>query len=265
MLEHRDHHGLPKPSWDLWEERRGIHTFTVAATIGALTAAADFAKDMGALDHHAEFMEAADRMRGALMRHMWVKERNRFARMATPLDDGTYRLDMTTDAANHALFAFGALPADHPAVMAEMKAIRDRLWVQTGVGGVARYERDYYQQIERHDIARVPGNPWAICTLWLAQHAIAAGKTLDDLKFAVDCLEWTRARALTSGVLAEQFHPYTGEPISVSPLTWSHAVVMTTVMQYLLKHAQITGARSGVLAEMVQLRNAGAARKNLAA
>lgn len=265
MLEHRDHHGLPKPSWDLWEERRGIHTFTVAATIGALAAAADFAKDMGALDHHAEFMEAADRMRGAMMRHMWVKERNRFARMATPLEDGSYRLDMTVDAANHALFAFGALPADHPAVMAEMKAIRDRLWVQTGVGGVARYERDYYQQVERNDIVRVPGNPWAICTLWLAQHAIAAGKTLDDLKFAVDCLEWTRARALTSGVLAEQFNPYTGEPISVSPLTWSHAVVMTTVMQYLLKHAQITGARSGVLAEMVQLRNAGAPRRNLAA
>lgn len=266
MLEHRDHHGLPKPSWDLWEERRGIHTFTVAATIGALTAAADFAKDMGALDHHAEFMEAADRMRGALMRHMWVKERNRFARMATPLEDGSYRLDMTVDAANHALFAFGALPADHPAVMAEMKAIRDRLWVQTGVGGVARYERDYYQQVERQDITRVPGNPWAICTMWLGQHAIAAAKTLDDLTFAVDCLEWTRARALQSGVLAEQFNPYTGEPISVSPLTWSHAVVMTTVMQYLLKHAQITGARSGVLAEMVQLRNAAApTRKNLAA
>ena len=112
--------------------------------------------------------------------------------MATPLDDGSYRLDMTIDAANYALFAFGALPADHPAVMAEMNAIRDRLWVQTGVGGVARYERDYYQQVERQDIVRVPGNPWAICTLWLAQHAIAAGKTLDDLKFAVDCLEWTQ-------------------------------------------------------------------------
>ena len=51
LLEHRDHHGLPKPSWDLWEERRGIHTFTVAATIGALKAAAEFARDMGAMDH----------------------------------------------------------------------------------------------------------------------------------------------------------------------------------------------------------------------
>ncbi|MFT3686451.1 MAG: hypothetical protein QM783_16270 [Phycisphaerales bacterium] len=36
MVDHRDANGLPLPSWDLWEERRGIHTFTVAATIAAL-------------------------------------------------------------------------------------------------------------------------------------------------------------------------------------------------------------------------------------
>ena len=59
MLEYRDHHGLPLPSWDLWEERRGIHLFTVAATIGALQAAAAFAHDMGAFDRAAEFGEGA--------------------------------------------------------------------------------------------------------------------------------------------------------------------------------------------------------------
>lgn len=252
LLEHRDHHGLPKPSWDLWEERRGIHTFTVAATIGALQAAADFARDMGALDHSAEFSEGAQRMRGAMMRHLWVKEHNRFARMATPTEDGSYRLDMTHDAANFAVFAFGALPADHPAVVAEMKAIREKLWVQTPIGGIARYQRDYYHQVERDDVERIPGNPWVICTLWFAQHAIAAAKTLADLEKALEYLHWTRKRAHDSGVLAEQYNPHTGEPISVSPLTWSHATVMTTVMQYLLKHAELTGSRSGSVAELVR-------------
>jgi GH15 family glucan-1,4-alpha-glucosidase len=52
-------------------------------------------------------------------------------------------------------------------------------------------------------------------------------------------------------VLAEQFDPYTGAPISVSPLTWSHATVMIVTMKYLLKHAQITGRPSGSLAERV--------------
>ncbi len=207
LLEHRDHNGLPRPTWDLWEERRGVHTFTVAATIGALDAAADFARDMGAFDHAAEFEEGAQRMRGAMMRHLWVESRKRFARMATPLSDGTYRLDMTTDAANFAVFAFGALPADHPSVVAEMNAIRERLWVKTDIGGVARYERDYYHQVEHTDVEKVPGNPWVICTLWLAQHAIAAAKTVADLEQALPYLEWTRHRSLESGVLAEQFNP----------------------------------------------------------
>ncbi len=250
MLEHRDHNGLPKPSWDLWEERRGIHTFTTAATIGALLAAADFATDMGALDHAAEFTEGAERMRGAMLRHLWVNEQQRFARMATPLDDGTYRLDMTPDAANFGLFAFGALRPDDPMVMAEMQAIRDTLWIKSPIGGIARYRRDYYHQVERSDIDNIPGNPWVICTLWMAMHKIAIASNVEELNESLEYLQWTRDRAAVSGVLAEQFHPYSGDPISVSPLTWSHATVMTVVMQYLLKHAELTGTRSGIPAEL---------------
>ena len=250
MLQHRDHNGLPKATWDLWEERRGVHTWTVAATIGGLLAASDFARDMGAHDRAAEFGEGAERMRGALMRHLWVEEEQRFARMATPHEDGSYRLDMTCDSANAALFMFDALPATHPAVAAEMKALEKRLWVKTDVGGMARYERDYYHQIERNDVDRVPGNPWVICTLWLAQYRIASATNLVELEHAVDYLEWTRNRAAESGVLAEQFHPYTGAPVSVSPLTWSHATIMSTVISYLLKHAELTGRSSGAVAEL---------------
>lgn len=251
MLEHSDHNGLPLPSWDLWEERRGIHLFTVAATIGALDAASEFARDMGALDHAAQFNEGAQRMRGAMMRHLWVDERKRFARMATPMGDGTYRLDMTADAANFGVFAFGALPPRHPAVMAEMKAIAERLWIKTSIGGVARYERDYYHQIERDDVENVPGNPWVICTLWLALHEIEAARNIAELEKSLRYLEWTRERAMESGVLAEQFHPHTGEPVSVSPLTWSHATILTVVLRYLLRHAELTGSRSGSVAELV--------------
>jgi len=34
-------------------------------------------------------------------------------------------------------------------------------------------------------------------------------------------------------VLAEQVHPYSGTPLSVAPLTWSHATVVTLVQEYL--------------------------------
>jgi GH15 family glucan-1,4-alpha-glucosidase len=135
--------------------------------------------------------------------------------------------------------------------MSEIAAIRERLTLQTPVGGVARYERDYYHRVEHVDLKRVPGNPWVICTLWLAMHDIAVAKSISELEPALKYLQWAVDRALPSGVLAEQFHPHTGAPISVSPLTWSHATVITVVMHYLLKHAELTGKPSGVVAELV--------------
>ncbi|HMB96453.1 MAG TPA: glycoside hydrolase family 15 protein, partial [Tepidisphaeraceae bacterium] len=102
------------------------------------------------------------------------------------------------------------------------------------VGGVARYENDYYHRIS-NDIASVPGNPWFICTLWLADYFITRAKTAAEMKMALPIFEWAASHALESGVLAEQVNPYTNEPISVSPLTWSHATVVSTVIKYLEK------------------------------
>lgn len=115
-----------------------------------------------------------------------------------------------------------------------MQAVRDRLWVRTDVGGVARYENDHYHQISQ-DIGNVPGNPWFICTLWLAQWCIAAARSLDDLAPVLEILSWAADHALPSGVMSEQVHPYTNAPLSVSPLTWSHATLVLTVREYVAR------------------------------
>ena len=56
-----------------------------------------------------------------------------------------------------------------------MEQIEQRLWCRTDIGGVARYENDYYHQVSQ-DVGSVPGNPWIICTLWLAEWYIAKAK-----------------------------------------------------------------------------------------
>jgi GH15 family glucan-1,4-alpha-glucosidase len=243
MLRYRDANGLPQQSWDLWEERRGIHTFTVATVVGALRAASQFAEDFGELDRARRYREESDRMLLALRRHLWNNEQQRFCRMAVPLADGRYRLDMTADSANYALFAFAGMSVDDPMVVGEMKSAQRLLSVKTGVGGYARYERDYYHQIERDRIEQVPGNPWAICSLWRAQYVIANAHSEAEMDEALGLLEWCCHRAEISGVLAEQFHPHTGEPLSVSPLTWSHATYVIVVMEYLQRLAQLRGPR----------------------
>lgn len=239
ILSYRDSKGLPNQSWDLWEERRGVHTFTVACTIGALHAAAAFCADFGEYDRAKAYREGADKMTSALRRHMWHEGERRFARHVVPEVSNGYRLDMTADSANYALFAIAGLSPFDPQVEADLTGVREKVMVRTGIGGYARYYHDYYHQIERDKIDQVPGNPWVICTLWRAQFIIARATSEADLAEALDILNWCVARAEKSGVLAEQFHPHTGEALSVSPLTWSHATLVIVVNEYLQKLEQL--------------------------
>jgi len=113
-----------------------------------------------------------------------------------------------------------------------MQKLEQTLWAKTAVGGMARYENDYYHQVTQ-DLSLAQGNPWFICTLWLAQYRIAHSTTLDELSQAIPLLHWVHNHVLRSGVMAEQVNPFTSEPLSVSPLTWSHAEYIMTVRWYL--------------------------------
>lgn len=227
--------GLPGESYDLWEERHGIHTFTVAAVWAGLNAAAFFAENFGDEGRAVHFRAAQEEIKDAALAHLWDAEQQRFVRrLSLNHETGKFEADLTIDASLYGVFHFGMLPANDPKVVSTMHQIEDRLWCRTEIGGVARYEQDYYHQISQ-DTENVPGNPWIICTLWLAEWYIAKAEKPSDLGRALEILEWVRRHTLASGVLAEQLHPYTGAPISVSPLTWSHATVVMTVREYLAK------------------------------
>ncbi len=177
-------------------------------------------------------------MKGPSGERLFSDELGRFTRGLTVRADGRPAPDPTPESSVCGLFLLGVLPADDPQMTATMERLREELWVNTPVGGMARYYRDYYF-CRSEDFDRIPGNPWVICTLWLAQWYIRTAKTTADLTRAVELLEWVVDRALPGGVLAEQFHPETGELLSVAPLTWSHATFVWTVLDYLERHASI--------------------------
>ncbi|MCA1664732.1 MAG: glycoside hydrolase family 15 protein, partial [Myxococcales bacterium] len=195
-------------------------------------------------EHADRYALAAREIRDGIDRHLWRPELNRFARMINVSDDGNVDadgnivVDATIDASLFGAFAFGAYAPDDPRVLSTMQAVRERLWCKTEVGGVARYEADYYHAVSQ-DVANVPGNPWFICTMWLALHVVHKAKTVEELQQAVEILEWVESRKLPSGVLAEQVNPYTNAPMSVSPLTWSHATVVEIVQSYVRKRQSV--------------------------
>src|SRR5207244_2472109 len=202
--------GLPLPSHDLWEERWGVHAFTVAAVIAGLRAAARLTEAFGEPERAARYDAGAARMRDGLGAVLWNEREQRFARMASPGPNG-YTLDMTMDSSLLGLVEFGALAPDDPRAESTTHQVEERLWVHTDIGGLARYENDAYHQVERQDTKRVPGNPWFISTLWLARYRLLRSHTVEDLARGLELIEWAARRALPSGVMAEQLHPYTGE------------------------------------------------------
>ena len=234
MCQYRDAEtGLPAPSYDLWEERRGILSFTVGTVFGGLTAASLFCKVFGEDEKAAYYQQVAAEIRDAASAHLWRPELNRFCRMIHRNHGGPWEVDGACDASLWGLFAFGLYRADDPRLVATMTALREKLWVNTPIGGLARYENDDYHRVSRE----VPGNPWFICTLWLADYLVEKNGGDDELDQAMDLLSWAAAHALPSGVLPEQINPVTGEPISVSPLTWSHATYIATAHRILRRLA----------------------------
>lgn len=226
--------GLPMPSWDLWEERWGVHAFTVGSVWGGLDAARSFADLFGDVAAYVRYRDAVERMREASDTHLYSAELGRFPRRITVEDDESVTVDTVLDSAVYGLWRFGMYPPDDSRIVETMQAIATQLHINAAAGGIARYTDDYYFKVEA-DTRKVPGNPWFMCTMWLAQWYIATAQSTADLKPAADIIAWVVQHQMPGGLLPEQLNPNTGAPLSVSPLTWSHAEFIITVDDYCRK------------------------------
>jgi GH15 family glucan-1,4-alpha-glucosidase len=212
--------GLPRPSFDLWEERQGVFTFTCAAVWAGLTAAAELAGLFNEQERRDAWSRAAEEVRSAMKKHLWLESEGRFARGLVLAESGALELDPTVDSSAFATFYLGVFPAESALVEGTMRAIREKLSIRTETGGLARYESDAYHRIYEDN-----GNPWILCTLWLAEHELAKGNDAA----ALDLVRWARAKGTPSMILPEQIDPHGGQHVSVAPLTWSHAQVVSVV------------------------------------
>ena len=228
---------LPKPSYDLWEERYGIWTYTTASVYAGLISAASFTDLFGDYERSDHYRNIAQRIKSGMLEHLWDEGEGRFAR-GLVMKDNVWVKDMTLESSMFGILDFGVLPVDDYRVQKTMLSIKQGLQVKTEVGGIARYMNDYYFQ-QSGDIERIPGNPWIICTLWVANFEIASAKTIADLESPRRTLEWVAQHTLSSGLLAEQLNPFDGTPLSVAPLTWSHATVVQSVCKYAAKYKQL--------------------------
>ncbi len=226
--------GLPLPSYDLWEEKYGTHTFSCGSVVAAFTSAAKFAKELGKTDDEQMYSKYAEQVRSAMLTHLYSHE-NGFIKMVNQAD-GKSVLDTTLDMSSlYGIFKFGVLPLDDDRVKRMVELVEDRLRARTDVDGYCRYDGDQYF----YSGDGAPGNPWFITTLWLSQYYIATATSAADLKRPLEWMQWVNNHALGSGVLSEQLNPFTGAKVSATPLTWSHAEFVVTVLEYVAKQKEL--------------------------
>lgn len=211
-----DASGLPVQSWDLWEERYGVHCWTTATAVEALEWAARLAEEAG--DAREETYRAvAEKMKAAFLRF--------FFGSGTPIrtlrpKGSTWDVDPTPDMSMLAALLRAPFRDQTDLIVKTMKHCGQHLFIEGPIGGFARYGGDYYFRV-REGYA---GNPWAITTLWAAQAERAVGVG-DGGRW----IQWVTERASSTLMLSEQFHPDTGEPLSVMPLAWSHGEFLETL------------------------------------
>lgn len=223
--------GLPLPSYDLWEEKHGIHTFTASSVYGALISAGKFAKLLGKIKEASRYNSAAEEIKDSIVRYLYNKDRKMFYKMMNVVDGKIIYDDVIDMSSIYGIFKFRVLNIDDPMVLESIKTIEEEFCCKTPASGVPRYEGDLYYKLSPSS----PSNPWFITTLWLAQYYIASAKKESDLEKAKEWMEWTVKNSLKSGILSEQINPYSGEQISAAPLTWSHSEFVITIIQYLEK------------------------------
>lgn len=230
---------LPLESYDLWEERRGIFTFTAATVYAGLKAAGNFAQLFGQPGLAERYFRRAAQIREGVLNNLYDPQKKRFLRgLRFSREKRAFEPDDTVDSSVAGVFLFNLLPVHDIRVAETMSQIEKVLWVKTDVGGVARYYGDYYFRCSE-DLERIPGNPWFICTLWLAQYYIRVAQSIEDLSRARLLLEWCVRHTLPTGVMPEQVHPLTGKPLSVAPLSWSHAAFIIAVVEYAARYREI--------------------------
>jgi glucoamylase len=217
--------GLPRPSYDLWEERFGVHIHTATAVQTALRCASKMALEFGDDEFAKRCSVAAGELEKGIMNNMVFD--GRFVRRVT-YEGSDLKPDLVVDSAILTPALMGMVDPYSPVAEKSEEVAHGTL--KTRLGGFARYENDYYMRSSQQDT----GNPWIITTLWVAQNHLLRN-TQQDKAEALRLMQWCAEHALPSGVLPEQFDMVTGEPLSVSPLTWSHAEFVRTVQLYLGK------------------------------
>jgi GH15 family glucan-1,4-alpha-glucosidase len=216
---HSNRDGMGQPSHDLWEERMGIHAYSLGAVASAFLTGSFLAGELMETEAQVRYHEIGKKISALIL--------DRFVPADGPIQRSFVSNQYWDQAMDVSLLGlirpFGIIRHDHPSARRLVDLVRSRLWWKP-TGGVLRYEGDVYRG----------GNPWILTTLWLGYVEM----TLGNWSEAREAFQWTMSKATHLGLFPEQVHKESGKPYWVIPLGWSHAMFLLFVDEVLRRKGE---------------------------
>ncbi len=218
--------GLPRPSYDLWEETFLTTTFTTSTVFAALQAAAELADVKDDRASAVKWRSAANDISENAHKHLFNTERQSFYK-GIIVKNGSIEYNQTIDASSiFGAFMFGLFTVGSTELTAAVDTFT-KTFHTDGIIAYPRYENDAYHRVDPNS----QGNWWFITTLWMAQYYIETEQ--NDLARSI--LSWVHNISMQTSIMAEQISPVDHSLISPSPLTWSHAEYVATLLDTIKK------------------------------
>lgn len=213
-----DEDGMPLPSYDPWEHDYLTHTYTTAVTSAALVEAAEMADAFARENNKQHWSQAAETMRRQ-SDVFYNPSRKYFYRGYIGRGEDR-KFDETIDILSlYGAFMFGLVDTKSERIKEAIETARATL---SDGRGYSRFENDdYYMENSQPSL-------WLNVSLWMAQIFLE----LDDISEAEKIIDFVKSTASPSGMMPEQVKRSSLEAASLSPLVWSHAELVNTLVDY---------------------------------
>jgi glucoamylase len=242
-LEYVSHH-WKDPSYDIWEETKGTHFYTLMVERRALLEGSTLANKLG--DHGAAdwYFKQGKEIETELQ-EFWDPKQGFIVATINRVGGVDYKSSNIDTAVVlgllHGDMKDGFFSWDDKRVIATIEkiitAFSDIYPInhRSEIPGIAigRYPEDRYAGTDFNG-----GNPWPLCTLAIAEafyHYAQALSKHGEFQKAIDIsnradqfVERVRYHANKDGSLSEQMDRYTGYMISATDLTWNYAALLST-------------------------------------
>jgi len=224
-----------EPSFDIWEEERGQHYYTLRVAAAALLAGADWIGQLGESDLARHYRADAQAIQRALD-EFWVPDAGYYrSRVLSSGAPSTKELDIAVIlASNHSACAADA--GRHSPQDPRLHSTLERLESLFGAAypinrgrasergpAMGRYAGDIYYS----------GGAYFFSTLGAAEFCFRAARGAADAAAWIDrgdaYLRTVRAYIPPSGAMSEQFDQHTGAQTSARELAWSYAAFISCV------------------------------------